>query len=201
MQKGAQYHSLLEQCKSKLQWGITSQQSEWPSSKNLQTINAGESVDKREPSCTVGGNVNWYSHYGEQYGYSLKKTRNKTTVWPNNPTAGHISWENQNWERHMYLSAHYQRNECKSKLQWSITLQQSEWPSSKSLQTIIAGETVEKMKPSSTVGGNVNWYSRYGEPYGYSFLRKTTIWPHNLTTFHSKFKSSENSSMVIEVIG
>ena len=27
---------------------------------------------KREPSCTVGGNVNWSSHYGEQYGGSLK---------------------------------------------------------------------------------------------------------------------------------
>ena len=31
---------------------------EWPSSKNLQTINAGEGVEKREHSCTVGGNVN-----------------------------------------------------------------------------------------------------------------------------------------------
>ena len=28
------------------------------SSKNLQTIHAGEGVEKREPSCTVGGNVN-----------------------------------------------------------------------------------------------------------------------------------------------
>ena len=28
--------------------------------------NAEEAVDKREPSCTAGGNVNWYSHYGEQ---------------------------------------------------------------------------------------------------------------------------------------
>ena len=37
---------------------ITSHQSEWPSSKNLQTINAGEGVEKREPSCTVSGNVN-----------------------------------------------------------------------------------------------------------------------------------------------
>ena len=45
---------------------------EWPSLKNLQTIHAGEGVEKREPSCTVGGNVNWYSHYGEQYGGSLK---------------------------------------------------------------------------------------------------------------------------------
>ena len=35
--------------------------------KNLQTVNAGEGVEKREPSCTVGGNVNWYSHYGEQF--------------------------------------------------------------------------------------------------------------------------------------
>ena len=26
--------------------------------KNLQTINSGEGVEKREPSCTVGGNVN-----------------------------------------------------------------------------------------------------------------------------------------------
>ena len=30
---------------------------EWPS-KNLQTINAGEGVEKREPSCTVSRNVN-----------------------------------------------------------------------------------------------------------------------------------------------
>ena len=26
--------------------------------KNLQTINAGEAVEKRKPSCTIGGNVN-----------------------------------------------------------------------------------------------------------------------------------------------
>ena len=29
-------------------------------------------MEKREPSCTVGGNVNGYSHYGEQYGGKLK---------------------------------------------------------------------------------------------------------------------------------
>ena len=44
----------------------------WPSSKNLQTVNAGEEVEKREQSYTAGGNVNWYSHYGEQYGDSFK---------------------------------------------------------------------------------------------------------------------------------
>ena len=44
--------SLLEKCKSKLYW------SEWPSLKSLQTVNAGEGVEKRECSCTIGGNVN-----------------------------------------------------------------------------------------------------------------------------------------------
>ena len=42
------------------------------SSKSLQIIIAGKSVEKREPSFTVGGNVNWCSHYGEQYRGSLK---------------------------------------------------------------------------------------------------------------------------------
>ena len=37
---------------------MTSHWSEWTSSKSLQTINAGEGVEKRECSCTVGGNVN-----------------------------------------------------------------------------------------------------------------------------------------------
>ena len=40
--------------------------------KNPQTINAGEGVEKGEHSCTVGGNVNQYIHYGRQYGDSLK---------------------------------------------------------------------------------------------------------------------------------
>ena len=45
--KDAQHRSLLEKCKSKIQWNITSHQSEWPSSKILQTINAGKRVEKR----------------------------------------------------------------------------------------------------------------------------------------------------------
>ena len=58
---------------------MTSLQSEWPSSKSLQEINAGEGEEKKEPSYNVGGNVNWYSHYGEQYGGSLK-TKNRVTI-------------------------------------------------------------------------------------------------------------------------
>ena len=40
--------------------------------KNLPTVNAVEGVEKREPSYTVGGNLNWCSHCGEQYGGSLE---------------------------------------------------------------------------------------------------------------------------------
>ena len=40
--------------------------------KNLQMINGGEGVEKREPSYTVGRNVSWYSHYGQQDRESLK---------------------------------------------------------------------------------------------------------------------------------
>ena len=48
-------------------------QSEWPWLKSLQITNAGEGVEKREPSYTVGGNVDRCSQYGEQYGGSFKK--------------------------------------------------------------------------------------------------------------------------------
>ena len=60
----------------------------------MQTINAGEGVGKKEPSHTVGGNVSWYSHYGEQYGASLK-IKNRTTIY-SNPTPEHISGGNHN---------------------------------------------------------------------------------------------------------
>ena len=52
--------------------GITSNQSEWPLSKNLKLINAGEDVEKRESFRTVGGNVDCYGYYREQYGVCFK---------------------------------------------------------------------------------------------------------------------------------
>ena len=62
-------------------------------------------LEKRGRSCTVGGNVNRCSHYGRWYGEPYK-TRNKTTIWPSNPTPRHISWGTQNWKRHMYPFVH-----------------------------------------------------------------------------------------------
>ena len=41
----------------------------------LQTIKAGDSVEKRELTCTVSGNINWYSHCGKQYGSFLKNPK------------------------------------------------------------------------------------------------------------------------------
>ena len=69
--KNTQHHYVLEKCRSEWQWGITSHWSEWPSSKRLQTVNAGEGVEKREPSFIVSRNENWYNRCGEQNG-SLK---------------------------------------------------------------------------------------------------------------------------------
>ena len=73
------------------------------SSKNLQIINAGEDVEKKE-SYTVG-NVNWYSHCGQQYDSSLK-TKNKATIWSCNPIPGYIFRENVNLKSYMHPSIH-----------------------------------------------------------------------------------------------
>ena len=40
--------------------------------KKKEITNIGEDVDKREPSCFVGGTINWCSHFGKQYGDSSK---------------------------------------------------------------------------------------------------------------------------------
>ena len=59
--------------------------------KSLQTINAGEDVEKRECSCTAGGIVKWYNSCGKQYGYSSEmKTIDRTTIRSSNPTSGYV---------------------------------------------------------------------------------------------------------------
>ena len=44
-------------------------------------------MERSEPSYTVGGNVNWYSHYGEKYGGSLK-TKTELSYHPAIPLLG-----------------------------------------------------------------------------------------------------------------
>ena len=55
------------------QSGDTSPASIWGFKTEVQ--NAGEGVEKREPSYTAGGNVNWCSHYGKQCGSLLKNSK------------------------------------------------------------------------------------------------------------------------------
>ena len=56
----------------------------------------------------INGNVNWYSHYVEQYEDSLKKKILKIEL-PYHPTIlllQHISGENHNLKRRMYFDGH-----------------------------------------------------------------------------------------------
>ena len=60
----------------------------WPSVFPLQTIHAGENVEKREPSSAAGENVNWFSYYGKQYGHFFKKLEIKLPHDPAIPLPG-----------------------------------------------------------------------------------------------------------------
>ena len=73
--------------------------------KNVQTINAGENVEKREPSYTVTGNINWYrSPLWKTVWRFLKKLKTRASTWSSNP--GHISRENRNLKRYMNHYTH-----------------------------------------------------------------------------------------------
>ena len=45
-------------------------------------------MEKKELSYTVGGNVNWCSHYGKQYGVSLEKLKTELPYDPAIPLLG-----------------------------------------------------------------------------------------------------------------
>ena len=138
--KDAQHSLLLEKCKSKIQWDIISYQSVWPSSKSLHTINARKGVEKREPSWTVGGNINWYSHYGRRYGDSLKILGIEPPFAPAVPLLGIYPEETKNEKTHVLqcklqhylqylghgsnLDGHQQMNRkrsCGTCIQWNTT--------------------------------------------------------------------------------
>ena len=67
-----------------------------------------------EGSCQNYINVNWCINYREQYGGSLKKTKNRVTIWSTIPTLGHIfvklkkqkTKNNSDDERYLYPKVH-----------------------------------------------------------------------------------------------
>ena len=62
-------------------------------------------LEKRQTSCTIGRNVNWFSHSGKQDGSSSKKTE---TELPYDPAILdiNISGQNYNSKRYIYPYVH-----------------------------------------------------------------------------------------------
>ena len=79
-----------ENANQKSQEDFTSHLSEWLSLKRTQMTNVGQDAEKREPSCTAGGNVSWCSYCGKTIRRFLKKTERRTNVWPSKSTSGYI---------------------------------------------------------------------------------------------------------------
>ena len=70
--ENAQHHSSSGKYKSKPQWDTTSQLSEWLTLTIQATTDVGKDAKKEDLFCTAGGNANWCSHSGKQYGGSSK---------------------------------------------------------------------------------------------------------------------------------
>ena len=60
-------------------------------------------MEKREPSCTVGGNANWFSHYDKQYGGFLKNEKIELLYDPAIPLLGIYTEKNKNINSKRYM--------------------------------------------------------------------------------------------------
>ena len=58
-------------------------------SKRPQITNHGEDVEKRELWCTIGGNINWYSHCENSMKVS-QKTKNRINTWHRKSTPEYL---------------------------------------------------------------------------------------------------------------
>ena len=82
---------------------MTSHLSERLLSKTLQITNVGEDAEKRESSCTIGGNATWSRHDGKQCSWFPKETKNRTIIRSSNSTPGYISGKNYNTNLKRYM--------------------------------------------------------------------------------------------------
>ena len=62
------------QIKTTMRYHLTQARMASIKKKNPQAVGAREGMERKESSSTVGGNVNWHSHYGEQYVYMCSKS-------------------------------------------------------------------------------------------------------------------------------
>lgn len=51
----------------------------------------GEQEKKLESLISFGEIVKWYNHFGRKYYGISSKNKNKSTIWPSDPTSGYIS--------------------------------------------------------------------------------------------------------------
>ena len=58
---------------------------------------------------SVGGNADWYSHSGKQYGVS-HKIKNGTAFWPSDSTSGNLFKESQNTNSKEYMHPYVHRS-------------------------------------------------------------------------------------------
>ena len=65
-------------------------------------------VHKRKPLCTVGGIVNWCSHYRKQE--DPQKIKNGTSIWSINTTSGYLSEGNKSTNSKRYSHPHVHRS-------------------------------------------------------------------------------------------
>jgi len=82
---------IIREMQIRLQWGIISHQSEWPSSKNLHTISAGEGVEKKG---TFSQHHWWECKLVQPLWMFPKTLKIELPLWPTNPIPGLISKEN-----------------------------------------------------------------------------------------------------------
>ena len=74
-------------------------------SESLQIIDAAQGVEKKKPSCTVGGNASWCPLWDNSMEIP-QKTENRATVWSGSPTPGHTSGGKHNSKRYMCPDIH-----------------------------------------------------------------------------------------------
>ena len=65
----------------------------------------GDNVEKRELSGTIGGNINWYSHFGKHQG-DASKVINRNTTWSCNSVTVYLLKENQNTNLERYMHSY-----------------------------------------------------------------------------------------------
>ena len=94
----------VREMKSTLQWDDTPVRMTIIQSQEMRSVE--EDVEERKPLCTVGGNVNWCSLYGKEYGDSFKKIKDTTTIWSIISTSEYLSEEYRNTNSKKHVQPH-----------------------------------------------------------------------------------------------